>query len=500
MSNKCLSNNLGNKDDSFHDFMIHGRWIKIRPFFSMNCLDKLFKLYEQKRDYKESFSEVVFLMYINTSAHEQDNALKEIDFIKASDAELGEILISILENDTRLKKEYDSLLEDDMYERFYKANHNLLKEAFAPLLKTTEQLKKITQSIYVPKLSGLEKIVEQQNELLRSIQIPTIYTSNTLATSFQNPAIDSIARVTEVMRSSGITQQIENLKLNMLNSVPKFEFPEIKAVLASIPKINFDFANIISPLAQQMLETQAAFFDQIQESISAITEPFKSLDFTMLTYHREWSVKHDVLVKFGWFYLNELPNSLLDTIYEQKDSISATEVDAIIVEYFRQDKCFALKNFVIGWSNSPYFSSRKRVFHEALVNHSRRYYNTSTTLLTIHTEGTITDFVRLKLKTPRFKAEKAIDDISECMNNAPMSTLSYSDWQIYSAVLENIMSAFNENFELSNPEAASNNSRHKIAHGHAIEAETEVNSLKRFLYLNEIFRLFSMLDDSLQNT
>lgn len=499
MSNEILRNNLGDNDDTLHDFTVNGKRIKIRAFLSMNYLEKLFELYEQNKDYKETFSKVVFFMYLNTSTKEQESVIHESDFIEASDAELSGIIISILENDTNLKKEYDSLTEEDIYERFYKANCCLLKDALAPLSITMEQLKKTTQSMCTPKISGLQRIVEQQNAWLSSIQIPAIYTSSTVTGLFHNAAADSIARATEAMCLSGFTL-LDNLKFNMSKSIPKFDFPEIEAVLSSIPKISFDFANIISPLAQQALDTQASLLNQMKVTLSAITESFSSLDFTMLTYHREWSVKHDVLVKFGWFYLNELPDSILDTIYERKDSISTTEVDTIIVGYFRKDICVALKSLVMGWSSSPYFSSRKRIFHEALVNHSRRYYNASTTMLTIHTEGIISDFVRLKLKTPRYKAEKAIDDISVCMNDAPMSILSFSDWHIYSAVLENILTAFNESFELSNPEAASNNSRHKIAHGHAIEAENEVNSLKRFLYLNEIYRLFSMLDDSMQNT
>ena len=128
------------------------------------------------------------------------------------------------------------------------------------------------------------------------------------------------------------------------------------------------------------------------------------------------------------------------------------------------------------------------------IYHSRRYFNSSTTLLVLHTEGVITEFMRDKIQSPRFNTKNAIRDISEAINDIPMSVLSFSDYQVYNLVLERVLLAFNEQFELANPENASNNSRHKIAHGHAVEIETEINSLKLFLYLNEVYRLFTFLD------
>ena len=81
------------------------------------------------------------------------------------------------------------------------------------------------------------------------------------------------------------------------------------------------------------------------------------------------------------------------------------------------------------------------------------------------------------------------------INDMTMNELSLGDWRIYDTVIKRIQAAFNEQFECANPDKASNRSRDKIAHGHVVEAETEVNSLKQFFYLNEIYRLFTMLDE-----
>ena len=150
-----------------------------------------------------------------------------------------------------------------------------------------------------------------------------------------------------------------------------------------------------------------------------------------------------------------------------------------------------------GWDELPYFACRKRIFHEALVNHSRRYFISSVTLLTVHTEGVITDFVRTSLKNPRYKVKKAIEDIKrELEGNNDVSIYEY---EVFHDVIDRIEKAFTEGFEHSNPDAASNESRDKIAHGHVYEAENEVNSLKKFLYLNELYSLFLYLDKKTQD-
>ncbi|MBA1334722.1 MAG: hypothetical protein HPY66_2626 [Firmicutes bacterium] len=283
-----------------------------------------------------------------------------------------------------------------------------------------------------------------------------------------------------------------------MNAIPKFDYPEIRSILDSVSQIKFNIAEIIKPFELQMAQFQTDLFSRMQPVFSAITDFMSSIDFSMLTYHHQWSEKHDLLVKFGWFYLNELSTEVIDEIYEKKDTITQDEVDRLVVQDFRKNKCEKLKKVVNKWNDSTYFKPRKLVLHQALVNHSRRCYNASTTLLSIHTEGVITDFMRIGLQSPKFRAQEAINDITEYLNIQPMSSLSFSDWQIYSAVLERILSAFVEHFDCANPDVASNDSRHKIAHGHVIEAETELNSLKRFLYLNEVYRLFSYLDKRMQ--
>ena len=123
-------------------------------------------------------------------------------------------------------------------------------------------------------------------------------------------------------------------------------------------------------------------------------------------------------------------------------------------------------------------------------------FNSSVTLLTVHTEGVITDFVRTSLNNPRYYVKKAIDDIQRELKES--KDVSICEYEVFHDVIERIEKVFTESFDHANPDAASNESRDKIAHGHAYEAESEVNSLKKFLYLNELYSLFLYLDKKIQ--
>jgi len=471
-------------------FYFSGKSAVIDVFFSMNCLKELSDYYEQSGDYRLAFSKIAFYMYQETEDVESEIILEESDFIAASDEELEALLGNILETDERLKDVYEQTQADNVFERFYKANDNLVKSAISPVVKTFSQ---ISKAIDFPSMSAINKMLKEYNAITRSIDFPHIRKMQELSAIYNKT--ESLSRITEAFR---YTEKLRGLDLSYLNAIPKFDYPEIRSILDSVSQIKFSIAEIIKPFELQMAQFQTDLISRMQPTFSAITDFMSSIDFSMLTYHHQWSEKHDLLVKFGWFYLNELSTEVIDEIYEKKDMITQDEVDRLVVQDFRKNKCEKLKIVVNKWNDSPYFKPRKLVLHQALVNHSRRCYNASTTLLSIHTEGVITDFMRMGLQAPKFRAQEAINDITEYLNIQPMSSLAFSDWQIYSAVLERILSAFVEHFDCANPDVTSNDSRHKIAHGHVTEAVTEVNSLKRFLYLNEVFRLFSYMDKRIQ--
>ncbi|NQS76802.1 MAG: hypothetical protein HQP61_10295 [Peptococcaceae bacterium] len=425
-------------------FSFSGKPAMIDVFFSMDCLHKIGDYFKQNGDYKVSFGKIAFYMYQETGRAAGKENLQEDDFVSASHEELKVLLNSILEADKHFRDEFERLHVDDIFEHFYKTRDSLVKKVEGAAVSTARPMGQL-----------------------------------------------SVADLADIAEAFRYAEKFRGLGISCPDQAPMLDFPGMKSILAGVPKADLDVNAVIQPLAPQL---QADFRTLMQPVFAAIVELMSSIDFSMLTYHHDWTEKHDLLPKFGWFYLNELSTAVVDAISEKKHSIAQNEVNQLVVQDFRRNRSEKLKIMVKKWNSSPYFRARKLVLHQALVNHSRRYYNTSTTMLCIHTEGVIRDFMRLGLQVPRYSTRRAIDYIHGRLPIQQMSSLSYSGWQVYIIILERILAIFVKHFVRANPDSGFYDSRHEVAYGQATEAETEANSLKRFLYMNELYQLFSFLD------
>lgn len=415
--------------------------VDVRIFFNMNCCQEFIEDSEESGDYRVAFAKSIYSMYVDTCEPLSPDCT-QADFLALPDTELFKVLDCILNQDARVKATYDEIICENPYERFYHANITVLKNA----------------------TSGVTKNLEQINKSLQGF-------TNAYSKIFTNSTISAL----------------ESLKTSLSSVViPKIEIPETLSLFANIvQQFQFNTIDIINNIRPA--------FTVMQDSIANL---FASIDFSKIAEYDQWTKQRKTLATFGWLYSSELPEAILDEIYDKKDSVSQEEVDTIITGYFRENRCKALKNIVKKWNKSPYFKSRYIVFHEALINHSLKYFNTSTTLFTIHTEGVISDFVRLNFQ-PRYRVSVAIEDIKNYVEES--SDLSLYEYSIYNDILESIYQAFVEGFDCTNPDSASNKSRDKLAHGHVTEKGNEADSLQRILYLNEVFNLLQALDGELEN-
>lgn len=441
--------------------------IAIRVFFSISCYEYMLKSYEKDDDYRVTFARIVFHMYQKLG--KINKKITEDDFINLPDEILYNIIDEILKQDNKFKEEYDNIDVENPYEKFYKAYEYIFKNIAI----------------------DLTKVFEKTSSLIASLNEPLINSLSTALDNFRVPKIEK----NEIFQMSNF-HQLETALKNM----PEMPFPKLVSVISNVPTPNFGIHNIFSPLSdmrevigesrKNMFDTLHNMFLDIEESIHTL---MTSIYFSLLTYRKEWNKEREVLLDYDWFYLSELPEEIVNYVYENRKTLNKDDVDKIVIKYFRENRCEKLKNIVYGWNNLSYFICRKRIFHEALVNHSRKYFNSSITLLAVHTEGVITDFVRTVLQNPRYRINRAIEDVKEELKNN--EDISMFEYEIYNDVIEKIEQAFNEGFDCANPDKTSNGSRNKIAHGHVYEKETEVNSLKHFLCLNELYHLFLLLDN-----
>ena len=471
--------------------------VQIRVLFSMNCCKVFFNSHELGDDYRTSFVKSVFHMYKQNC--EVGSSLAESDFLKISESDLHYILDEILEQDDKVKSEYEKIDCIDIYEKFFTANKIILNYATVGISKSLERISEIFESLNKPLLTSISSAM---NNFVMPEHLPNLTSAISMMPHYDFPKLTSTFYDIPKLPNLEVLSEVKATQIDFssfqtaLNSIPEIQFPELASVLSNISKPIFDIQAIVSPL-QNMVDNDNLshiLSDPLSQMAAATQKVMSNIDFSLLIYRKEWSEQRETLLKYGWFYSEELPEELINDIHARQKELSVEHVNNLVVLYFRQNKCEALKKMLKQWDSLHYFSCRKRIFHEALVNHSRKYFNTSVTLLTIHTEGVITDFVRTSLKTPRFKLEKAIEDIKKQLDEN--ENVSLYEFEAFNDVIAGIEEAFTENFVYSDPDAASNRSRHKIAHGHAYETENEVNSLKRFLYLNEIHNLFFKLSNA----
>jgi hypothetical protein len=400
------------------------------------------------------------------------------------------------------------------------------------MMKTEAQMQKMLSSPLIESLNKHEELVNsiisspalnvmhnQQNILGN---LPTV--TNAISTDLQLPrlaclpsrsAIESVAYALRDIPTYALTENmgraIESC-MSRYNGLAETMAGAIDTVRPQISQIDgairslADFVAMIDPaitaVAKQALHAMYGIADYFQRYMSAINNALRNIDrsplLDSLSYMADVEGKNEVLKSFGWYLITELPEEIVDEIYERRAEITQEQVDALIVQYFRNDRCRELKNIVDNWKRLPYFEEREVVFHEAQVCHSRRSFNASTTLISLHFEGVITDFVRDRLGSPTYRVEKALKRINDLTDDLSLRDMPFEDWIICSYILECVDKSFTTNFSPADPDNCPNTSRHKIAHGHATEKETEAHSLRRFLFMNELYKLLCCLENVYQ--
>jgi len=213
--------------------------------------------------------------------------------------------------------------------------------------------------------------------------------------------------------------------------------------------------------------------------------------------------RHQVLYMYGWFYAFGMPDQLADEVFENQATLKQDDVDRMVTGFFSDEDYSELSSIVSSWNHSPFFLSRQHIFDEALANHMQRRYYSSVTVLSLHTEGVVRDYLRTEAKA-RYRFEQCINDLEQLLID--QSGKVYFHNVERTVLFSFLIDVCNSDFWHEDPEwqdpaktnrvliASHNLSRNKIAHGHAISGLSEADSLKCFLYLNALFQLFLELE------
>ncbi len=185
------------------------------------------------------------------------------------------------------------------------------------------------------------------------------------------------------------------------------------------------------------------------------------------------------LRRYHWWYLPVMPRVLVAEIAEMAEQGGGRSVTARICQYYRANRCRALRELIASWDDVPYFARRKAIFRACLRAHSRREYALSIPALLPHIEGVALEFfldlgiVKMNMDWPQFietlgpPQSKSQSVMTDSFADALLGTFYsfYRPSQEYNGTLPN---------------------RHAIAHGRLLKYSSEANSLRSFLVLGTL--------------
>lgn len=93
---------------------------------------------------------------------------------------------------------------------------------------------------------------------------------------------------------------------------------------------------MVEVIAESNIKLAETFYSPLLQVEASIRSFMTSIDFSLLTYRREWNKGRETLLGYGWFYSSELPEEVVNYVYENRESLSKDDVDKIVVEYFQK--------------------------------------------------------------------------------------------------------------------------------------------------------------------
>ena len=296
--------------------------IELRVCFSLSCCKLMFRNHDEEgKDYRTSFAGAVFSMY---QQKEGETVLTEDDFINTTDENLQLVLDCILEQDQRGKARFEESKIEDVYERFYKAIKDVLHFSIkSPSIHKQIIPQKKALSLYPS--PAFQRALKAQRAVPKWLtKVPNLRTSSTL-------------------------QAIQKQQQFLKNS----HYPHLASLLSSIPKSAIDANQMIAPFYE--LEKTVRMQNEglahilrspLKQMGEQINKLINSVAVSSLIRNQKWSEARETLLEYGWIYSGELPISLANTIHEQREYLKKEDVDIIITNFFRENRCEELKRIV----------------------------------------------------------------------------------------------------------------------------------------------------------
>ena len=307
----------------------------------------------------------------------------------------------------------------------------------------------------------------------------------------------------EIMRiivSTNTDAPLELWKLDIQDIYERFEVYIREYVYLSTREIVKSINNLVDTMKKQIVSSCTLGLQEFREKLVDISSNMVTTINSSLVGLKEAVAKYcdsrteldPVMSEFGWGGLSAIPGNIIQYINAKKSILSADEVNRLIFNYYERKNYEELEIVVSSWWWNPYFSSRKQAIVEALKCFKQKLNIASLTLLTLHFDGIVKEFLFFEFGIKLRKNEKAVEEISKLMVSIKDESISYF-YDCNVKAVDEIGKRLTETFEIEKIDETSNLSRHKIAHGHMYDDVSTDVVLKTFLWMNELENLFSTI-------
>lgn len=305
--------------------------IEIINHFSLKLSLKFIKESDKTKDFRQAFIESVYDMYTKTIATKQENdsiKISKNEFLDIEESELTEIFQEILKNDRTTFEIYQQIDCVDQYERYYLALKKLFQKSTqmieSSIQKTMDSFKSIIEPIQMYKIDHL---ISPINDLIT----PMDHFINPIKIDFSNIHFnekwkESFAFAESIQRASSIFHN------------------QLTGVISEFDYISNELNSIIS--------------NALQPTFDMLATINTGLDYVDLHYKE----RHETMRRFGWWYLSDLDEELLEKIYLNQDNMTIEDVDQLICNYYRNDKCNKLKKWLRVGRGLNIFKQEKLIF------------------------------------------------------------------------------------------------------------------------------------------
>lgn len=524
--------NAYKKSIRYVEVTINEQKISLPITYSMNAAIKYREGYEEKNDYRYAFCIMVLnIIDQNKKFMNENNTIHDLDIEDISNIEdiylkkIGKEIIGSSKYLDDIAADYSVV--DDFFEKFYlinKKEDEIYQGTVSKVMKTIKPKDVIPSSIrLLNQVTGIRKQLDWVNRNERVLGHALGIASNI---HLNNKVIESMQAYNNFFKGNErLFNNIANIGLQMQpinNALLRHEkiwgqlSPAIQnwkgiynpAIMQSIQSIAIQESAIKNVLHNPLKQFESAVkaittvtaaeklfaFTSLQEEVMRNFKPFiidlQSIRIERLVVKEELKKRAEMLGKFGWWYISDISEEIIEQIMEESEHLNNDKVNEIICNFFKEDNFYNLNIMLDAWNEVPFLSKKYVLLEEAIYSHKHGKYASAIQSLITNGEGIVRDFVRetcglaSKPWGPVYNRFKdMVEELEEFLYKYIINFIDY----LYL------------NFDPKYPEKTDDFNRHKIAHGESVNHGTEANSLKTILYINEIYHILNALIEKRQN-